>query len=527
MTDDTKLGFFVFDNLRCSQDGEGGNVYRFDTLDEAVACYERMPQEWTTALGGSRNDLSELDLVQRRQGVNTLVTDFNNFPEWKNDPQVQQAIGALMDKLGIGIMADRSIMEGPIMIPIDAQDPAEDRYLADKKLRLRDSASLTSAINEAFVQGEGWVSSQKLSELSRDFGYHNPNCPFVTQLNVAYEARDGHAGQMDITPREYAFLVERALREALSVQEKGSTARRDTPNDLMRRICQWRDAAAHATEQEKAPVKTMAGWEEYALTTGDHGLGSYLQPGDRAGQDMVDHFLSLVPPALMGESLFQVGTPYDSQPGPDGQMHPTFATFSKEGEAWAFCGYCFLGKTDEPTRDPSLIRSEGGSRPEYDYITNYGQLERVTLEVGAYGNGGLRVAMESFDRDMGERVRFADMTIDAGKALPPLTAAIDTETHGEEVVEFLVEEGFGEPTGEQLAEGELTHLLFRFNEKKLAEADPCGLESYRQVNDIDPERGEADKKSLDTVKLKAQERVREHNADRLARQRSRKRDMEL
>lgn len=251
MANDEKLRFYVFDNLRCSQDGEGGSVYRFDTLDDAVTCYERMPEEWTTALGGSRSDLSELDLVQRRQGVSTLVTDFNNFPEWRSDPQVQQAIGALVDKLGVGLMADRSIIESPILIPLEERDPKEDRYLADKRLRMREPVSPASAINEAFVRGEGWVSAQKLSELSRDFGYSNPSCPFVTQINVAYETESGQVGQMDITPREYGFLAERTLGKELALQEQGAFAAHGTVNALMGQIHRWKEAAAPLSEHEE------------------------------------------------------------------------------------------------------------------------------------------------------------------------------------------------------------------------------------------------------------------------------------
>ena len=252
MANDEKLSFYVFDNLRCSQDGEGSNVHRFEALDDAIAFYEGLPKEWTSALGGSRGDLSELDLVQRRQGSSTLITDFNNFPEWRGDSEVQQAIGALTDRLGIDVMADRSIIEGPILVPIEEQDPADDRYLADKELRLREPGSPASAINEAYLSGEGWVSPQRLSELSRDFGYSNPRCPLVSQLNVAYEAEDGRTGQMDITPREYGFLVEKTLGRELAPSERGSLFERGTVSSLMGQISQWREAAAYAIEHGEA-----------------------------------------------------------------------------------------------------------------------------------------------------------------------------------------------------------------------------------------------------------------------------------
>ena len=254
-------------------------------------------------------------------------------------------------------------------------------------------------------------------------------------------------------------------------------------------------------------MKTMAGWEEHALMTGDNRLDSYLQPGDEVARDMADHFANLVPPALMREGLLQVGTPYDSQPG------PTFGTFSEEAGEWRFCGYCFLDEDAEPKRDPSLTRAEGGSRPEFDYVTSYGQLERVTLEVDAYAGGGLRMAMESFDVDMGERVRFADLTANAGQ-LPAFAAAIDVETHGEEALEFLAENGFGEPTGEFAGARGCGCPVFLFDEAKLAEVDLRGFERYCREAGISPERRGVLKDSLENAKRQARERVQERNATR-------------
>lgn len=270
----------------------------------------------------------------------------------------------------------------------------------------------------------------------------------------------------------------------------------------------------------RKPAKTMIGWEEHAIVTGDYGLNSYLRPGDTVGQDVVDYFSSLVPPALMSESLFQVGTPYDSQPDVAGQMSSTFGTFSREGGAWKFCGYCFLGKTDEPVRDPSLLPEEGGSRPEFDYVTSYGQLERVAVDVSAYEDGCLCVTMESFDEDMGERIRFADITMQNGH-LPSPTAAINIESHDDAVVEFLEENGFGTPTGEFLRIGERSYPVFRFDEEKLREADPRGFEQYCKNASAKLEKSGTDKESFDEAKRQARERLRERNAEHPGRQQKR------
>lgn len=180
-----------------------------------------------------------------------------------------------------------------------------------------------------------------------------------------------------------------------------------------------------------------------------------------------------------------------------------------------------------PVRDLSLPPSEGGSRAEYDFVTSYGQLERVTIDVGMYEGGNIRVSMESFDEDMGARVGFPDATVDARKALPPLTAAVDVKSNGAEVMEFLVEEGFGEPTGECLAVGDRSYPMLKFDEGKLAQADPRGFERYCRAIGIEPGRREPGAEPLDRLKSRAAGRAPERNADVSRRKPGRSRDMGL
>ena len=249
MADDERLSFYVFDNLRCAQDGEGGNVYRFETLDAAAECFERMPKGWTTALGAGRGDLSELDLVQRRQGEPVLVTDFANFPEWAGDARVQRAIGVLVNRLDVRSMLDQSILKDTVVLPLESFPADGSRYLSDKKLRPRNPSWPHTSINEAYIQSEGWVSPRRLAELAASFGYSNPSCPTVTMLNVEYVADDGGRGQMDVTPAEYGYMVERTLGKGLS-QRRASFDGLGTLNRLMERVQEWRKAAAAAPSAE-------------------------------------------------------------------------------------------------------------------------------------------------------------------------------------------------------------------------------------------------------------------------------------
>ena len=243
MENGKELCFYVFDNLRCAQDGEGGNVYRFDSLDSAIECFERMPREWTTALGAGRGGLSELDLVQRRQGEPVLVTDFANFPAWANDAQVQRAVGALTNRLDVRSMLDHSILKDTVVLPLESFPADGNRYLSDKRLLPRNPSWPHTSINEAYVRDEGWVSPRRLAELAASFGYSNPRCPEVTMLNVEYVADDGRRGQMDVTPAEYGYMVERTLGREASGRD-AFIADLGTPNRLMERVQEWREAAA-------------------------------------------------------------------------------------------------------------------------------------------------------------------------------------------------------------------------------------------------------------------------------------------
>ena len=105
--------------------------------------------------------------------------------------------------------------------------------------------------------------------------------------------------------------------------------------------------------------------------------------------------------------------------------------------------------------------------------------------MGTYEDNGLCVTMESFDKDMGERVRFADVTMKTGH-LPAFVAAINVESHDDAVMDFLEENGFGTPTGEFLRIGESAYPVFRFDEEKLREADPRGFGQLFLAGWIEP-----------------------------------------
>ena len=99
------LSFYIFDNLKMQEMGEGGNVYRFDTMQEAIIGWRMVQAEhpdWVIALGGSVGGEREIDLVQRREGrMNVLLDDHMRIPFWAERGDVAQAICEFAEGPGI------------------------------------------------------------------------------------------------------------------------------------------------------------------------------------------------------------------------------------------------------------------------------------------------------------------------------------------------------------------------------------------------------------------------------------------
>src|SRR5690606_4445749 len=89
---------------------------------------------------------------------------------------------------------------------------------------------------------------------------------------------------------------------------------------------------------EKCGVKTFAGWKG--------SMSQYLQVGDIVDEEMVDYFLTVLPPACWKMNLVQIGEPHSHING-----RPVFATIAKHGQHWYFKGYCFRGEHVEPSMD--------------------------------------------------------------------------------------------------------------------------------------------------------------------------------
>lgn len=125
-------------------------------------------------------------------------------------------------------------------------------------------------------------------------------------------------------------------------------------------------------------VKTIEGWNKFALETGKTSWGQYCLPGELISDDVYDYFLNILPPISMRDGYMQVGEPSDCMLNPeDGKYHTTYPTFERyliisHGNAiWRYCGDCFYGK-----------RKDAGTYKAYGSITEF-LSETYSLKFGA------------------------------------------------------------------------------------------------------------------------------------------------
>lgn len=216
LKDDTYT-YYVFDNLRCNQDHAGGNVFRYDTVGEAIDSFQRIQAahpDWTIALGGSINGVCEIDYIQRRNGDNCLITDYQKLDAFKDSPEVKKAIETAMFGLKVDWQVDHDLTGDTILVPHEFGDCPLDSYLFDMQLRPGNPENVLSSVQELFVEKEGWVELPKLKELAHFDNYEKPRPPKVTAFNVAYEVRGSHSmrtGYVDVSPSNFRVMKQEYL----------------------------------------------------------------------------------------------------------------------------------------------------------------------------------------------------------------------------------------------------------------------------------------------------------------------------
>lgn len=115
---------------------------------------------------------------------------------------------------------------------------------------------------------------------------------------------------------------------------------------------------------------------------------------------------------------------------------------------------------------------------QMDYTDVFGGTYKVLPKLNSYlDNNNLYVGLDFYEEEGGFWAPYADVTVNVGR-LPFLESAIDTNNNGQKIVDFLVENGFGELTDKVIPSGFCVFPVFRFNADKLKAIDSEFFKEY-------------------------------------------------
>ena len=217
-----RMSFYVFDDLRWQQRPQhsaeprtGPNIYRYDTLVEAVSKFKELPAHMRTAIGIHLNAASKLDIVHRYGDEAVLVTDCLNLPAWRHNDAVDRALGQACESLHIEWQLDHLLLGATVAIPsarlYNLVTP--DSYMEDKALAPREPARYGAkvdpytAINEVFCEeGGGWIPLREAQE--KGISFDNPDLLKVSRFNVRTKDEQGYTHNVDVSPLDLGILQE-------------------------------------------------------------------------------------------------------------------------------------------------------------------------------------------------------------------------------------------------------------------------------------------------------------------------------
>ena len=225
------VSFYVFDDLRWQQRPQhsaeprtGPNIYRYDTLVEAVSKFKELPTHMRTAIGVHLNAASELDIVHRFGEESVLVTDYMNLPAWRHNDAVNRVVGHICEILNIEWQLDRHLLGATVAIPSARFSGfiIPDSYMSDKELVPREPERYGAkidpytAINEVFCEeGGGWIPLREAQ--AQGISFENPHLLKVSRFNVCCKTRptdkmsrawDDGLHHMDMSPLDLRILQE-------------------------------------------------------------------------------------------------------------------------------------------------------------------------------------------------------------------------------------------------------------------------------------------------------------------------------
>ena len=123
-------------------------------------------------------------------------------------------------------------------------------------------------------------------------------------------------------------------------------------------------------------------------------------------------------------------------------------------------------------------------------------------------NNNLYLGFDSYDPELNAMEPYCDATVNID-TLPYLEACIDTNNNGTKMIDFLVANGFGEPTGRMLPSGFCWFPVFRFHESKLREIDPDTFVAYEKAHGMDRPKLDA---TIGQAKTKSETQKTSHHS---------------
>ena len=207
---DTEWTYYVVDHLPTMT-----NLYRYDTVEEAIKKYNEIPSNMRSAIGSSLQNHYEIDHVHRIDDQTVLVTDIERTGNaiWRDSEEIQNAVALMKRELKVcyELNSDIFLKGTPVAIPLSDPSHSLSSYFNNKRLDPKISDRPLSGINEVHSSEHGWIKAVNFLDIlrnrewTREGGYP---VHFVNQINIRYVDKYGYRGQADVTPQEFIKLKE-------------------------------------------------------------------------------------------------------------------------------------------------------------------------------------------------------------------------------------------------------------------------------------------------------------------------------
>lgn len=146
-------------------------------------------------------------------------------------------------------------------------------------------------------------------------------------------------------------------------------------------------------------------------------------------------------------------------------------------------------------------------RASYIFTDSFGDDNTLYPKLNFYVSGNnLYLGFDNYDPEFDAMVPYCDATVNI-EPLPYLQACIDTNNNGPQMIDFLVSNGFGEPTGHIIPSGFCFFPVFQFHESKLREIDPETFAAYAKAHGKDKPKLDA---AIDQAKTKSENHCASH-----------------